>query len=85
MVQCTITTKGLILDANYRFIFVDIGEAGKESDSGVFSNSVFGQSLESNALPLPQPKGLQVFLTDLILFYHMYFLVMKDFHFVIIF
>ena len=58
MVQCTITTKGLILDANYRFILVDIGEAGKESDSGVFSNSVFGQSLESNALPLPQPKGL---------------------------
>ena len=37
---------------------VDIGEAGKESDGGIFSNSVFGQKVISESLPLPSPAIL---------------------------
>ena len=42
-----------VCDAYYRFTMVDIGEAGKESDGGIFSNSVFGQKVISESLPLP--------------------------------
>ena len=37
---------------------VDIGEARKESDGGIFSNSVFGQKVISESLPLPSPAIL---------------------------
>ena len=47
-----------VCDANYRFIAFDIGEAGKESDSGIFSNSLLGQYLESQSLLLPQPASV---------------------------
>ena len=47
-----------ICDAHYRFIMVDMGEAGKESDGGIFSNSNFGQRLAGKSLHLPQPTAL---------------------------
>ena len=47
-----------VCDGNYRFTMVDIGEVGKESDGGVFSNSAFGQSLDSNSIDFPQPISL---------------------------
>ena len=34
----------------YRFILLDIGEAGRHSDGGVLSHSVFGKVLETNTL-----------------------------------
>lgn len=40
-------------DANYRFTFVDIGAFGKESDTGVFSRTHFGEQLIQGRLPLP--------------------------------
>ena len=37
----------------YRFILLDIGEAGRHSDGRVLSHSVFGKALETNTLSIP--------------------------------
>lgn len=39
-----------LVDANYRFIAVDIGSYGKNSDGGIFTNSNLGKSLDSEKL-----------------------------------
>lgn len=44
-----------VCDANYRFIYVDIGSAGSTHDATVFQNSSFGQMLQADTLHLP-PK-----------------------------
>ena len=44
----------------YRFILLDIGEAGRHSDGGVLSHSVFGKALETNTLSIPPNLHLQV-------------------------
>ena len=45
-----------VCDAHYRFLMVDIGDAGRRSDGGVLSNSAFGRALEGNSLSFP-PSG----------------------------
>ena len=47
-----------LVDADYRFIYVDIGEYGSNSDSGKIKNSLFGQALINGELKLPGPKAL---------------------------
>ena len=47
-----------LVDADYRFIYVDIGDYGSNSDSGIFKNSLFGQALVNGELNLPAPKAL---------------------------
>ena len=47
-----------VCDAHYQFTLVDIGNNGRHSDGGVFSNSAFGQSIESSELLIPQPRPL---------------------------
>ena len=46
-----------LVDANYRFIYVDIGEYGSNSDNGIFKNSLFEQALISGELNLPWSQG----------------------------
>ena len=62
----------IICNENYHFTMVDIGEAGRQSDGGVFSNSNVGHSILKNLLLVPRPRKLDsteilypyVFLTD---------------------
>lgn len=42
-----------VVDANYKFVAVDIGSYGKNSDGGIFSNSRLGERLEKNTLNIP--------------------------------
>ena len=41
-----------------RFILVDVGDAGRQSDAGVLSNSGFGQALEYDLVSIPNPAPL---------------------------
>jgi hypothetical protein len=47
-----------LVDSRYRFIFVDIGAYGKESDSTVFQNSKLYDLIMTHKLPIPAPKPL---------------------------
>ena len=47
-----------VCDAHYRFILVDIGDAGHQSDGGVFANSDFGQAIENQTLHIPRSRPL---------------------------
>ena len=44
-----------LVDANYKFIYVDVGSNGKISDGGVFRNSSLAAALDENFLGLPGP------------------------------
>lgn len=44
-----------VCDYNYCFLLLDIGDYGKQSDGGTFSNSAFGKALKNDSLFLPQP------------------------------
>jgi len=48
-----------ISDAKYRFIIVDIGGEGRQSD-GVFRNSLIRNYIESALLKLPNPKPIGI-------------------------
>lgn len=47
-----------ICDAKYRYVAVDIGAAGRESDGGVFSRSSIGIQLENLTFRIPLPRRL---------------------------
>ena len=42
-----------LVDAKYRFIMIDIGAYGQQSDGGVFAGSAFGKKLEQDKLEVP--------------------------------
>ena len=46
------------MDANYRFIYVDIGEYGSNSDANVFQFSKFGMKYMDGRMDTPPNKQL---------------------------
>lgn len=47
-----------LVDAQYKFVAVDIGAYGKNSDGGILSNSNLGKALEKNKLNIPNEQYL---------------------------
>ena len=47
-----------LVDADYHFIYVDVGNYGSNGDSGVFKASAFGQAFIEGNLHVPAPKAL---------------------------
>lgn len=47
-----------LVGADYKFIAVDIGSYGKNSDGGIFSRSALGKGLQNNTLDIPDAKIL---------------------------
>ncbi|XP_065056800.1 uncharacterized protein LOC135685009 [Rhopilema esculentum] len=48
-----------LVDANYKFIYVDVGSNGRISDGGVFRNSSLVTGLQENYLTLPCPHSME--------------------------
>jgi hypothetical protein len=46
------------VDANLKFVTVDVGAYGKQSDGGVFRNSALYQRLETRSLQMPEATVL---------------------------
>ena len=47
-----------VVDANYKFIVIDVGSYGKEGDSGIFHKSIMGQQIRSGNFNFPSDKAL---------------------------
>ena len=47
-----------VVDANYKFIYVDIGCNGRVSDGGVFRNCNLFTAMENNTRNIPNPEPL---------------------------
>lgn len=47
-----------VANANYEFIWCNVGSPGKSSDAGIFNRSSLRPSLENNTLGLPPPEPL---------------------------
>jgi hypothetical protein len=47
-----------LVDANYKFLWVDVGIPGSNSDAGIFNASTLKQALESDTLGVPAPAPL---------------------------
>nr|CAI5862351.1 unnamed protein product [Callosobruchus analis] len=47
-----------LVDAHYKFLSVDVGAYGRQSDSGVFSESNLFQHMETGSFPFPQPRQM---------------------------
>lgn len=49
-----------LVDAKYRFLYVNVGSKGRISDGGVFKGTKLYEKLEKKELRIPSPKVLQV-------------------------
>ena len=47
-----------LVDADYKFVYVDVGCQGRISDGGVFRESSLNSALERNLLNIPSPQTL---------------------------
>lgn len=47
-----------LVDADYKFIAIDVSSYGRNSAGGIFSQSVIGQKLNNKTLNVPEPTPL---------------------------
>lgn len=47
-----------IVDANYKFVTIDVGAYGREGDSGIFNRSSFGKQINDKQFDFPPPTVL---------------------------
>ncbi|XP_046849870.1 uncharacterized protein LOC124443422 [Xenia sp. Carnegie-2017] len=47
-----------VCDANYKFILVDIGDSGRQSDGSVYANSNLGHAIENKLLNIPGDRRI---------------------------
>lgn len=47
------------MDAHYRFIAIDVGSYGRNSDGNVFAKSILGNALENKRLDVPEDTPLE--------------------------
>lgn len=47
-----------IVDADYQFLYIDVGAQGSANDSSVFNRCSFKEQLDMNTLNVPPPKPL---------------------------
>ena len=45
-----------VVDHEYKFVVVDVGGFGSNSDGGIWKNSKFGSKFDTNSVPVPSPK-----------------------------
>ena len=45
-----------VVNSNYQFTRVDIGDAGRQSDGGGFAATNIGQALDEGLLNIPPPR-----------------------------
>jgi hypothetical protein len=50
-----------LVDADYKFIYVDIGSYGRIADGGLFNNSLLAQGLAQNSLAIPPTEVITPF------------------------
>lgn len=48
-----------IVDADYKFIYIDVGKNGRISDGGIFANTPIYNKLENGSLQLPDDESLR--------------------------
>ena len=51
--------QGYILNANYKFLFINIGQYRSNTDGGVFQKSEWGQMFLNRELDMPEPKCIE--------------------------
>lgn len=49
-----------LVDANYNFMYVNVGSQGRISDGGVYKHSELNRKLENNQLNVPAPEMLNI-------------------------
>ena len=47
-----------LVDANYKFTYIDIGDYGSNADGSVFKNCEFGKAFLNDDLDVPDPQPL---------------------------
>lgn len=47
-----------LVDADYKFIAIDVGAYGRNSDGGILSKSIIGKKLQSKTFNIPEPAPI---------------------------